>query len=56
MDREPDSVSSAGEGRLGHGGPRRSASGVVRPTLNEHLAGNVQAPPDVRLFTVLAAK
>jgi quinol monooxygenase YgiN len=33
-----------------------AASEVVRPKLNEHLAGNVQAPPDARLFTVLATK
>jgi len=30
-----------------------AASSVVRPKLNEHLAGNVAAPPDARLFTVL---
>jgi len=29
---------------------------VVRPKLNEHLAGNVQAPPDARLFKVHATK
>lgn len=33
-----------------------AASEVVRPKLNEHLAGNVQTPPDARLFTVLATK
>ena len=33
-----------------------AASGVVRPKLNEHLAGNVQAPPDARLFQVIATK
>ncbi|HEY6317300.1 MAG TPA: hypothetical protein VI462_05340 [Acidimicrobiia bacterium] len=28
------------------------AAAVVRPKLNEHLAGNVQDPPDARLFEV----
>ena len=30
-----------------------SAAGVVRPRLNEHLAGSVKAPPETRLFGVL---
>ena len=30
-----------------------NAAGVVRPRLNEHLAGSVNAPPDTRLFEVL---
>lgn len=30
-----------------------TAAGVVRPVLNKHLAGNVTAPPDARLFEVL---
>jgi len=33
-----------------------TAAGVVRPRLNEHLAGNVKAPPDTRLFEVLWSK
>ena len=33
-----------------------AAAEVVRPKLNEHLAGNVQAPPDARLFKVHATK
>jgi quinol monooxygenase YgiN len=33
-----------------------AASNVVRPKLNEHLAGKVQAPPDARLFEVIAPK
>ncbi len=32
------------------------AAGVVRPRLNEHLAGNAKAPPETRLFEVLKAK
>ncbi len=31
-----------------------AAAAIIRPRLNEGLAGNVQAPPDVRLFQVLA--
>ncbi len=27
---------------------------VIHPILNQHLAGNVQAPPDRRLFEVLS--
>ena len=30
-----------------------AAAVVVRPQLNEHLAGNATAPPDARLFRVL---
>ncbi len=30
-----------------------TAAGVVRPRLNEHLAGSVKAPPETRLFEVL---
>jgi heme-degrading monooxygenase HmoA len=33
-----------------------TAAGVVRPRLNEHLAGNVTAPPETRLFEVLWSK
>jgi len=33
-----------------------TAAGVVRPRLNEHLAGNVTAPPEMRLFEVLWSK
>ncbi|MGA2521221.1 MAG: antibiotic biosynthesis monooxygenase [Acidimicrobiales bacterium] len=33
-----------------------NAAGVVRPRLNEHLAGNAKAPPETRLFEVLWAK
>jgi len=32
------------------------AAGIVRPRLNEHLAGNATAPPETRLFEVLWAK
>jgi heme-degrading monooxygenase HmoA len=32
------------------------AAGIVRPRLNEHLAGNAKAPPETRLFEVLWAK
>ena len=32
------------------------AAGVVRPRLEEHLAGNVTAPPETRLFEVLWSK
>ncbi len=31
-----------------------AAAQVVRPKLNEHFAGNVQGPPDARLFNVLS--
>jgi quinol monooxygenase YgiN len=31
-----------------------AAAGVIRPMLDKHLAGNVDAPPDARLFQVLA--
>jgi hypothetical protein len=30
-----------------------TAAGVIRPRLNEHLAGSVKAPPETRLFEVL---
>ena len=30
-----------------------TAAGVVRPRLNEYLAGNATAPPETRLFEVL---
>jgi quinol monooxygenase YgiN len=30
------------------------AAQVIQPILNQHLAGNVQAPPDRRLFEVLS--
>lgn len=33
-----------------------TAAGVVRPRLNEHLAGSAKAPPETRLFEVLASK
>ena len=33
-----------------------NAAGVVRPRLNEHLAGSAKAPPETRLFEVLWAK
>jgi hypothetical protein len=26
---------------------------VIRPQLNEHLSGNVQGPPETRLFEVI---
>jgi hypothetical protein len=29
------------------------AAMVVRPQLNQHLAGNATTPPDARLFSVL---
>jgi heme-degrading monooxygenase HmoA len=32
-----------------------AASAVVRPKLDEHLAGHLKAPPDARLFEVLSA-
>jgi hypothetical protein len=31
-----------------------AAASVIRPILDEHLAGNIQAPPDTRLFEVLS--
>jgi hypothetical protein len=31
-----------------------AAAGVIRPILDRHLSGNVQAPPDARLFEVLS--
>ena len=30
-----------------------NAAGMVRPQLDKHLAGNVKAPPETRLFAVL---
>jgi len=33
-----------------------AAAGIVRPRLNEHLAGKATAPPETRLFEVLWAK
>jgi len=33
-----------------------TAAGVVRPQLNEHLAGNAKAPPETRLFEVIWSK
>jgi heme-degrading monooxygenase HmoA len=32
-----------------------AAAGLVRPQLDKHLAGNVTAPPETRLFKVLRA-
>ncbi len=32
-----------------------SASAVISPRLEQHLAGNVSGPPDRRLFPVLAS-
>jgi hypothetical protein len=32
-----------------------AASSVIRPKLDQHLAGHIKAPPDARLFTVLAS-
>lgn len=31
-----------------------AAAAVIHPVLEQHLAGNVQAPPDRRLFAVLS--
>jgi len=31
-----------------------AAAQVVRPKLNERLAGNAKSPPDARLFKVLS--
>ena len=33
-----------------------AAAEVVRPQLDEHLAGKVQSPPDTRLFRVIDAR
>ncbi len=33
-----------------------AAAAVVRPKLNEHLAGHISAPPDARLFKVMSSK
>jgi heme-degrading monooxygenase HmoA len=33
-----------------------AAAGVVRPKLNEHIAGVATAPPDTRLFSVLRSQ
>ncbi len=30
-----------------------AAAQVIRPKLNQHLSGNVQGPPDIRLFEVI---
>ena len=32
-----------------------AAAGLMRPRLMEHLSGNVQRPPETRLFEVLSA-
>lgn len=31
-----------------------AAASVIRPILDRHLAGNVQAPPEARLFEVIS--
>ncbi len=31
-----------------------AAAGVIRPLLDEHLSGEVEGPPDTRLFKVLS--
>lgn len=31
-----------------------AAAKVIRPKLDEHLSGNITAPPDARLFSVLS--
>lgn len=31
-----------------------AAAGLVRPKLDEHLAGHIQSPPDARLFEVIS--
>jgi len=31
-----------------------SAAAVIRPKLDQHLAGHLKAPPDARLFPVLS--
>jgi hypothetical protein len=33
----------------------QAAAGIVRPKLDEHLAGHLKAPPDARLFEVISA-
>ena len=32
-----------------------TAAAIIRPRLNEHIAGKVSGPPDARLFSVLAS-
>jgi hypothetical protein len=32
-----------------------AAAAIIRPVLERHLVGNVSAPPDARLFAVLAS-
>jgi quinol monooxygenase YgiN len=32
-----------------------AAAAVIRPQLDQHLAGNVTGPPDTRLFEVLSS-
>ena len=31
-----------------------TAAGVIRPKLDEHFSGNVQGPPEARLFEVIS--
>jgi hypothetical protein len=31
-----------------------AAASVIRPVLDKHLSGNVQAPPEARLFEVIS--
>lgn len=31
-----------------------AAAGLVRPKLDEHLAGHIERPPDARLFQVIS--
>jgi len=31
-----------------------AAAAIIRPILDKHLSGNVQAPPDARLFEVIS--
>ena len=31
-----------------------AAAAIIRPVLDKHLSGNVQAPPEARLFEVIA--
>lgn len=31
-----------------------AAAGIIRPILDKHLSGNVQAPPEARLFEVIS--
>jgi len=33
-----------------------TAAGVIRPQLDQHLAGSIDGPPDTRLFEVLASR